>query len=65
LASETPHHDVARARETIEKLKTMNATMNEVVVILSHDVEVLKEGMPLFPEDIKEWAIQRVAKRKS
>jgi glyoxylase-like metal-dependent hydrolase (beta-lactamase superfamily II) len=65
LASETPHQDVVRARETIKKLTAMNAKMIQVVTVLAHEAEVLEEGMPLFPGDIKEWAIERVAKRMS
>lgn len=65
LASETVHQDVGRARETIERLKTMNATMDEVVVVLAHEAEVLEEGMPMFPGDMRDWAVQRVAKRRS
>jgi glyoxylase-like metal-dependent hydrolase (beta-lactamase superfamily II) len=63
LTSARIHHDVEKARKTIEKLKAMNDTMDEVVVVLAHETEVLEEGMPLFPGDINDWAVQRAAKR--
>ncbi|KAI0694341.1 beta-lactamase-like protein [Cytidiella melzeri] len=65
LTGERIHHDVGRARETIGRLRRLSEEVDEVVVVLAHEAERLEEGMPLFPEDLREWVVSRVEKRKA
>ncbi|KAI0093152.1 beta-lactamase-like protein [Irpex rosettiformis] len=36
----------------------------DVVVILAHEAERLEEGMPLFPQDLREWVVHRARKER-
>ena len=38
--------------------------VRDVVVILAHEAERLEEGMPLFPQDLGEWAVHRARKER-
>ncbi|KAI0694342.1 beta-lactamase-like protein, partial [Cytidiella melzeri] len=63
LISEKMYEDVDTARDTVERLATLNKKMANVIVVLAHEAHRLEEGMPLFPEDMRDWALEMVRKR--
>lgn len=64
VVNRTNHRDLPTAKETIQKLVSLNKEFNNVIVILAHEPERLEEGMPLFPNDIREWVGGQVAQRQ-
>jgi len=62
--SQLNYRDVDTARATAQKLAKLNRESENVIVILAHEKQRLEEGMPLFPKDVREWAIKEVEKRK-
>lgn len=65
LASRNNYRDINTARETIQKLATLDREYEDVVVILAHEPERLEEGLPLFPDDMREWAVKLVETRRA
>lgn len=63
LISGKMYENIEAARDTVRRLTTLNNTIPNVIVILAHEVDRLKEGMPLFPEDIREWTVRMVERR--
>lgn len=64
LISPRMYEDIETARDTVRRLATLNREMESVVVILAHEADRLQEGISLFPEDIREWAMGIVERRK-
>lgn len=64
VVSEENHRDVELARETVQNLVRLNAELDNVIVLLAHEAERLDEGLPLFPQDIREWVEKQVEKRQ-
>jgi glyoxylase-like metal-dependent hydrolase (beta-lactamase superfamily II) len=64
LINRKMYEDIETARDTVRRLAALNREVASMVVILAHEVDRLQEGMPLFPKDIREWAIEMVEKRK-
>lgn len=58
LISHENYHDIKVARETVQRLKTMNQAGN-VLLILAHEKERLEE-MPLFPSAMNNWAEEQL-----
>ena len=64
LISENMYADIAAARATVKRLAEMNEGHENVIVVLSHEMERVGE-MPFFPEDLKEWVVAEIQKRKA
>ncbi len=64
LTSETMYEDLKTARETVRRLVKLNKENPGVIVVLAHEQQRLEEGMPVFPEDVREWAVRMVERRK-
>ena len=63
LISGRVHQDVDAARKTVGWLKKLNVEYPNVIIILTHEKERVRE-MPLFPDDdLKQWAVREIEKR--
>lgn len=62
--SKDNHDEVAVARETVERLVTLNEAYDNAVVILAHEKEREQE-MPMFPLELDEWAAEEVKRRQT
>ena len=61
--SEENYADVVTARSTVQKLAQLHRQADNVIVILAHERERLEE-MPFFPEDLRDWAVEEIRKRR-
>lgn len=64
LLSQLNYRDVETARSTAQRLSSLNKDLDNAVVILAHDTERVDEGLPFIPNDIGQWVVKQVAKRK-
>ena len=64
LISENMYADIAAARATVKRLADMNKSHENVIVVLSHEIERMGE-MPFFPKDSREWVVAEIQKRKT
>jgi glyoxylase-like metal-dependent hydrolase (beta-lactamase superfamily II) len=64
LISSKIYEDIEVARDTVRRLVDLNKKIANAVIILAHEAPRLQEGMGLFPEDVREWAMDIVRKRK-
>lgn len=65
LVSNVNHRDLATSRQTIQRLATLDREFENVVVILAHEPERLVEGLPLFPSEVREWAVKQIERRRA
>lgn len=64
LIRDRTYEDVDTARDTVRRLASLNNANPNVIIILAHEPERLLEGMPLYPRDIRDWAVAMVERRK-
>ena len=65
LTSESMYEDLETARATVRRLVKLNGENANVIVVLAHEPQRVEEGMRLFPEDVKDWAVEMVKKRRT
>ena len=63
-ASEVSHVKVTEARQTVGKLARLEREHANAVVVLAHEKE-REEEMPMFPNEINEWVVEEVEKKKA
>ncbi|KAI0344766.1 Metallo-hydrolase/oxidoreductase [Trametopsis cervina] len=65
LIGDRMYEDIVTARETVTRLVKLNKEWPNVIVILAHEPDRLTEGLPLFPEEITDWVLKAVEKRRA
>lgn len=64
LISQRMHEDIVASRDTVSRLAQLNDGMPNVIVVIAHDVSKVQQGLPLFPDDVRDWVLQQVEKRR-
>lgn len=65
LISERMHEDIATTRDSVRRLVKLHEETPGVVVIIAHDAGKVEEGMPLFPNDVRDWVLQQAEKQRN
>ncbi|KAI0344769.1 Metallo-hydrolase/oxidoreductase [Trametopsis cervina] len=65
ILSKLNYADVETARKSAQRLAALNREVDNVVVILAHETQRTEEGMPFFPNDVREWVVEEIEKRKN
>lgn len=63
ILSELQYAEIEMARTTVKRLAKLDTGADNVLVIIAHDAERWKK-LPLFPDDLGDWAREEFAQRK-